>query len=287
MSVFNEIASNKMYGGWQKVVTHDSSVTHCTMTVGVYLPPQVVGSDDKVPALLWLSGLTCTEQNFVTKAAAQRMAAELGMAIIAPDTSPRGDDVADDEAYDLGQGAGFYLNATQAPWRAHFQMEDYLLKELMPAIESSFPVNGKWSISGHSMGGHGALTLHLRHPDRFCSCSAFSPIVAPSQVPWGQKAFAAYLGDDQVAWLSHDATHLVSNSQPSQQEILIDQGRADDFLAEQLKPELFAAACQTVGQPLNLRLQSDYDHSYYFIASFIDEHLVFHYEALTPEDGQV
>jgi S-formylglutathione hydrolase len=239
----------------------------------VYLPPQA--EQGPCPTLYWLSGLTCTEQNFTTKAGAQRYAAEHGIILIAADTSPRGEAVADDPAYDLGQGAGFYLNASQAPWAAHYRMYDYIVQELPELIEANFPVNGRRGISGHSMGGHGALTIALKNPGRYHSVSAFSPIVAPTQCPWGEKAFSAYLGDNRADWQAYDATKLVVTA-TERLPILIDQGGADEFLTGQLKPELFAAACEQAGHPLNLRLQPGYDHSYYFIASFIGEHIAHH-----------
>jgi S-formylglutathione hydrolase len=228
--------------------------------------------------LYWLSGLTCTEQNFITKAGAQQHAAAHGLILVAPDTSPRGEGVADDAAYDLGQGAGFYLNATQAPWAPHFRMEDYVVQELPALIEQHFPATGVRGIFGHSMGGHGALTLALRHPGRYKSVSAFSPIVAPSQVPWGQKVFAAYLGDDRTAWVQHDAVALVAGAK-ERLPLLVDQGEADEFLP-QLQPELLRAACAAAGHPLTLRLHPGYDHSYYFIASFMADHVAHHARAL-------
>jgi S-formylglutathione hydrolase len=251
------------------------------MRFAIYLPPQA--EHGKVPVLYWLSGLTCTDENFATKAGAQRVAAELGMAIVMPDTSPRGLNLpGEDDAYDFGSGAGFYLNATQAPWAGHYNMYDYVVTELPEQVNANFAVDGeRVSISGHSMGGHGALTIALKNPDRYRSVSAFSPIVAPSQVPWGQKAFTGYLGDDKEAWQQYDATELVRQRQLSG-EILIDQGGADDFLAEQLQPNLFEAACKEAGQKLTLRLQPGYDHSYFFIASFIEEHLRFHASSLNP-----
>ena len=248
------------------------------MNVGVYLPPAALAGE-KCPVLYWLSGLTCTEQNFITKAGAQQYAAEHKIIIIAPDTSPRGEGVANDDAYDLGQGAGFYLNATQAPWSAHFRMEDYVVKELPNLIEQYFPVTDARGISGHSMGGHGALMLALCHPGRYRSVSAFSPIVAPSQVPWGEKAFAAYLGEDRLAWKAHDTVELIAHAS-ERLPLLVDQGQADEFLAKQLKPELLQAACEAAGHPLTLRLHPGYDHSYYFIASFIGEHIAHHARAL-------
>lgn len=265
------------FGGWQDVYRHRSDVLDCDMTVGVYLPPQA--AHGPCPVLYWLSGLTCTEQNVITKAGAQRYAAEHGVILVTPDTSPRGEGVADDAAYDLGQGAGFYLNATQAPWAAHYRMHDYVVDELPAWVESNFPASDRRAISGHSMGGHGALVIALRNPGRYRSVSAFSPIVAPSQVPWGQKAFAAYLGDDRAAWAEWDACALIGRA-PERLPILVDQGDADDFLQAQLRPELLRAAAEAAGHPLTLRLQPGYDHSYYFIASFIGEHIAHHAAAL-------
>ncbi len=269
-----KVSSNKMHGGWQHVYQHEAKTVQCPMTFGLYLPPQA--ESEKVPALVWLSGLTCTEQNFVTKAGAQRVAAELGIAIIAPDTSPRGEGIPDDEAYDMGQGAGFYLNATQAPWSSHFQMYDYITSELPQVLLQNFPLNGQFSISGHSMGGHGALSIYLKNSSSYQSCSAFSPIVAPSGVPWGKKAFTQYLGEDQARWAEYDACELIKAGFTSNTRILIDQGSADDFLQEQLRPELFKRACELAGQPLELNIREGYDHSYYFMASYIEAHLRFH-----------
>ncbi len=266
------------FGGRQEVWEHHSSSTGTAMRFGIYLPPAALAGQP-CPVVYWLSGLTCNEQNFITKAGAQQYAAALGLIVVAPDTSPRGEGVANDEAYDLGQGAGFYLNATQQPWAAHFRMEDYVVQELPALIEAHFPATDKRSICGHSMGGHGALTLALRHPGRYASVSAFSPIVAPSQVPWGQKAFAAYLGQDRTAWAAHDAVALIANA-PERLLLLVDQGQADEFLASQLQPERLQAACQAAGHPLTLRLHAGYDHSYYFIASLIGEHLSHHAQAL-------
>ena len=232
--------------------------------------------------LYWLSGLTCTEQNFITKAGAQQFAAQHQLILVAPDTSPRGEGVANDDAYDLGQGAGFYLNATQAPWAPHFRMEDYVVHELPALIEQHFPATDARGIFGHSMGGHGALTLALRHPGRYQSVSAFSPIVAPSQVPWGQKALKAYRGDDPAAWKQHDTVALIAGA-TERLPLLVDQGDADEFLAEHLRPELLQAACDKAGHPLTLRMQPGYDHSYYFIASFMADHLAHHARALRPE----
>ncbi|MCR6663950.1 MAG: S-formylglutathione hydrolase [Luteimonas sp.] len=267
------------FGGWQDVYRHRSTVLGCAMNFAVYLPPQAAEPGAKLPVLYWLSGLTCTEQNFITKAGAQRYAAEHGVVIVAPDTSPRGDDVADAEGYDLGKGAGFYVNATQEPWAAHYRMHDYVAEELPALVEANFPVTDARAISGHSMGGHGALTLALRNPGRYRSVSAFSPIVAPTQVPWGQKAFGAYLSEDREAWKQYDATELVKSA-AERLPLLIDQGDDDEFLHAQLKPELFASAADAAGYPLTLRLQPGYDHSYYFIASFIGEHIAHHAAAL-------
>ena len=265
------------FGGWQDVYRHRSEVLGCDMTVGVYLPPQV--EQGPCPVLYWLSGLTCTEQNFITKAGAQRYAAEHGIILVAPDTSPRGEDVADAEGYDLGKGAGFYVNATQAPWASHYRMYDYIVDEL-PAWVEADPMASDWrAISGHSMGGHGALTIALKNPGRYRSVSAFSPIVAPTQVPWGQKAFAAYLGDDREAWKAWDTVELVRQAREPL-PLLVDQGDADEFLQGQLKPELLQAAAAEAGHPLTLRLQPGYDHSYYFIASFIGDHIAHHAAAL-------
>ena len=275
MSIEN-LSSNKSFGGWHKQYSHVSSTLNCTMRFAIFLPPQA-STGAKVPVLYWLSGLTCTDENFMQKASAQRLAAELGIAIVAPDTSPRGDDVADDEGYDLGKGAGFYVNATQAPWSRHYQMYDYVVNELPELIESMFPVSDQRSISGHSMGGHGALVIALRNAERYQSVSAFSPITNPVNCPWGQKAFTAYLGSDTSTWREYDASLLIRDAQ-QQVPALVDQGEADDFLAEQLKPEVLVAAAKAHDKdyPLELRTHEGYDHSYYFIASFIEDHLRFH-----------
>jgi S-formylglutathione hydrolase len=265
------------FGGWQDVYRHRSEVLGCDMTVGVYLPPQV--EQGPCPVLYWLSGLTCTEQNFITKAGAQRYAAEHGIILVAPDTSPRGEDVADAEGYDLGKGAGFYVNATQAPWASHYRMYDYIVDELPAWVEADPMASDRRAISGHSMGGHGALTIALKNPGRYRSVSAFSPIVAPTQVPWGQKAFAAYLGDDREAWKAWDTVELVRQAREPL-PLLVDQGDADEFLQGQLKPELLQAAAAEAGHPLTLRMQPGYDHSYYFIASFIGDHIAHHAVAL-------
>ncbi|WP_068634656.1 S-formylglutathione hydrolase [Thauera butanivorans] len=266
------------FGGWQDVHRHRSEVLGCEMNFAVYLPPQAAGGA-KLPVLYWLSGLTCTEQNFVTKAGAQRYAAEHGLIIVAPDTSPRGDDVADADGYDLGKGAGFYLNATRQPWAKHYRMYDYIVDELPALVETNFPASTARGISGHSMGGHGALSIALKNPGRYRSVSAFSPIVAPTQVPWGEKAFSSYLGGDREAWKQYDTVELVASAS-EKLPLLVDQGDADEFLDSQLKPQLLQAACEAAGHPLTLRMQPGYDHSYYFIASFIGDHLRHHAQAL-------
>lgn len=272
------IEHHACFGGWQDVYRHRSEVLACDMTVGVYFPSQA--AQEKCPVLYWLSGLTCTEQNFIAKAGAQRYAAEHGVILVAPDTSPRGDDVTDADGYDLGKGAGFYVNATQSPWSAHYRMYDYIVEELPALIEANFPVTSMRAVSGHSMGGHGALMIALRNPGRYRSASAFSPIVAPSQVPWGEKAFAAYLGDDRANWARYDTVELVKSRANPSLRLLVDQGGGDEFLANQLKPELLQAVCAVIGQPLTLNIHDGYDHSYYFIASFIGDHIAYHARAL-------
>lgn len=274
------VESRGSFGGRQEVWQHVSATLGgCTMRFGVYLPPQALAGAP-CPALLWLSGLTCSEQNFITKSGVQAHAAAHGLVVVAPDTSPRGPGVADDPAWDLGQGAGFYVDATEAPWAPHYRMASYVSGELRALVEASFPVDGRWAISGHSMGGHGALTLALAQPGRWASVSAFAPIVAPSQVPWGQKAFTAYLGADRAAWAAHDAVALVERGAAGRLPLLVDQGADDEFLATQLRPELLRAACERAGHPLTLRLQPGYDHSYYFVASFLGDHLAHHAAAL-------
>jgi len=271
-----KIESIKEFGGYLNRYEHQSRVCQCKMTFSVYLPPQA--ENNKVPALYWLSGLTCTDDNARTKACMQRYAAEHGIALIFPDTSPRGDDVADvEEHYDLGKGAGFYVNAAQHPWQEHYQMYDYVTQELPDLIESSLPIlaNVK-SISGHSMGGHGALICALKNPDSYRSVSAFAPICNPMECGWGQGCFSAYLGDDATAWKAYDATQLI-HSGAKLNDILIDQGTADEFYDEgQLLPENFKLACDQSGQHLTLRMQQGYDHSYHFIATFIGEHIAYH-----------
>ncbi|MBB4658292.1 S-formylglutathione hydrolase [Parvularcula dongshanensis] len=266
----------KSFGGTLSVHEHDSSTCRCPMTFAVYTPP----GEGPFPVLWYLSGLTCSWANPMEKSGLQAHAAKYGVMVVAPDTSPRGKGVADDEAYDLGQGAGFYLTATQAPWSEHYKMDVYVTEELQELVFDHFPGDpARQGVFGHSMGGHGALTLHLKNPDTYRSVSAFSPIVAPSQVPWGHKAFGAYLGEDRAKWAQYDASELV-RERPSQAKILIDQGVADGFLEEQLKPELFEAACAEAGQDLTVRRHEGYDHSYYFIASFMGDHIKHHAEAL-------
>nr|WP_279169149.1 S-formylglutathione hydrolase [Providencia huaxiensis] len=267
------IERHACFGGWQDVYQHQSTVLGCEMKFAVYLPPQAKTAP--CPVIYWLSGLTCNEQNFITKAGAQQFAAEYGVILIAPDTSPRGAEVADDEAYDLGQGAGFYVNAQQAPWRNHYKMYDYIVSELPALVETHLPVTDKRSIFGHSMGGHGALMIGLRNPGRYCSLSAFSPIVAPTQVPWGRKAFTAYLGEETGSWSQYDTVELIEKSEAIP-PILVDVGTADPFYQEQLKPELFAGICDKKQFEYRLNLRDGYDHSYYFISSFIGEHIAFH-----------
>lgn len=268
------------FGGWQDVYKHDSSSLNCAMNFAIYIPEHESG--EKLPVLYWLSGLTCTEQNFITKAGVQQFAAQHKIIIVASDTSPRGEGVANVEDYDLGQGAGFYLNATQQPWSKHYQMYDYIVNELPTLIEQNFPVSDKRGIFGHSMGGHGALTIALKNPTRYHSVSAFSPIVTPSQVPWGQKAFTAYLGPDQKNWKAYDALELLQQFGTSL-PILIDQGLADSFLNMQLQPQQFAEIAKQKNVNLALNLRENYDHSYYFIASFIGQHIGFHSKILNQK----
>ena len=276
----HQIESIKEFGGYLNRYVHDSSSCHCEMTFSVYLPPQAEAGS--VPALYWLSGLTCTDDNARVKAGAQRYAAEHGIALVFPDTSPRGDDVADEpDRYDIGQGAGFYVNATQLPWAVHYQMYDYVTKELPALLEANLPLlAGIKSISGHSMGGHGALICALKNPASYKSVSAFSPICNPVNCGWGAGCFDVYLGEDASTWLAYDATALV-DAGARVVDILIDQGTADEFYNEkQLLPENFQAACEREGQPVTIRMQQGYDHSYHFIASFIGEHIAYHAKAL-------
>lgn len=274
------ISSQKSFGGWHQRYRHRSETLGCDMAFAVYLPPQAE-PEAGLPVLYWLSGLTCTDENFMQKAGAQRMAAELGIVIVAPDTSPRGPEVPGDPdgAWDFGLGAGFYVNATQEPWARHYRMHDYVVQELPALIEANFPVSQKRGISGHSMGGHGALICALRNPGHYLSLSAFAPITHPSDCPWGQKALGRFLGEDVAAWREWDAVELLANAS-ERLPILVDQGDRDDFLSVQLKPEALREAAAAVGHPLELRLQPGYDHSYYFIASFIEDHLRHHAAAL-------
>ncbi|EKY28769.1 S-formylglutathione hydrolase [Brevundimonas diminuta 470-4] len=272
------VKSHVVHGGTLRYLRHDSATTGTPMTLSVFVP----AGEGPFPVLIWLSGLTCTEDNFTTKAGAYKAAAEHGVIIVAPDTSPRGEGVADDAAYDLGQGAGFYVDATQAPWTPHFRMESYVTGELIDLIDAQFPTTKTRSIFGHSMGGHGALTLALRHPELFKSVSAFAPISSPTRCPWGEKAFTAYLGEDRAEWAKHDAALLIESGAAKGvfDDILVDQGDADTFLTDQLKPELLTAAAQKAGQGLTLRMQPGYDHSYFFMASFVDDHVAFHAKRL-------
>ena len=273
------VSTSKAYGGTQGVYRHASTATGTDMTFAVYVPPHAEGA--RLPVLWFLSGLTCTHANVMDKGEYRRACAELGVILVAPDTSPRGDDVPDDEAYDFGKGAGFYVDATQAPWAANFRMRSYVEDELPALIAAQFPMAdmGRQGITGHSMGGHGALTIALRNPDRFRSVSAFAPIVAPLQCAWGEKALGGYLGPDRMAWRSYDACALIADG-ARVAEILVDQGDADGFLVEQLKPELLAEACEAAGIELTLRMQPGYDHSYNFISTFMGDHFAWHAERL-------
>jgi S-formylglutathione hydrolase len=279
------LSEHACFGGTQRFYRHDSREIGLPMRFSVFLPPQSL--QGPVPALLYLAGLTCNEETFMAKAGAQRLAAELGLGLIAPDTSPRGANVPGEAgSWDFGVGAGFYLDASQAPWDRHYRMESYLTAELLPLLTASLPLAAeRIGIFGHSMGGHGALTLALRHPGLFKSVSAFAPICAPSQCPWGRKAFTGYLGTDESAWLAHDASALMRSlaQAPYPAGILIDQGLADKFLAEQLHPELFEAACASAGQPLTLRRHAGYDHGYFFIATFMADHVMHHSSQLRSQ----
>lgn len=280
-----KISEVRCWDGLQQRFSHSSTVLNCDMNFSVYLPPQA--AHENVPVLYWLSGLTCTDENFVQKAGAQRYAAEHGVAIVTPDTSPRGDAVPDDprEDWDFGLGAGFYVNATQAPWSSHYHMYDYVSEELPELIAENFPVQPqRCSIFGHSMGGHGALSIALRNPDRYQSVSAFSPIVAPTKCPWGRKALGYYLGDKLQSWKNYDSCELIASG-ASQIPMLVDQGEADNFLEEQLKTELLEQVCADTGYEAIIRRQPGYDHSYFFIASFVGSHIGFHARALSEATG--
>ena len=278
-AALDEVTANRCFGGWHRRYRHDSATLRCEMVFAVYLPPQAASGP--VPAIYWLSGLTCSDENFMQKAGALRIAAELGLAIVAPDTSPRGAAVPGDPegAWDFGHGAGFYLNATRQPWAENYRMHDYVVFELPALIEACLPIDARRGISGHSMGGHGALVCALRNPGRYRSLSAFAPISNALASPWGQKAFARYLGDDRAAWKEWDACELIAGG-GERLPLLVDQGEADGFLVEQLQPEKLRHACTAAGHPLTLRVHPGYDHSYYFIASFIDDHLRHHGAAL-------
>lgn len=272
-------SQTQSFGGTHSQYRHHSGRLNCEMRFAIYLPPQA-SETNRVPVVYWLSGLTCNDENFMQKAGALGVAAELGIAIVATDTSPRGEAVPDDvdEAWDFGLGAGFYVNATQEPWEKNYQMYDYVLHELPQLIEANFPVNNQRAISGHSMGGHGALVIALRNPERYSSVTAFSPISHPVDCPWGVKAFSNYLGNDKSDWQPYDASFLMAKAKADKNSVpaLVDQGSADDFLFEQLKPESLILAAEASGYPLQHRIQQGYDHSYYFISSFIEEHLRFH-----------
>ncbi|QEY24701.1 S-formylglutathione hydrolase [Neisseria animalis] len=278
MTALTLISENKLFNGSQRRYRHFSETTQCDMTFAVYLPPQAL-QGYKVPVLYWLSGLTCTDENFTQKSGAQRFAAQWGIALVMPDTSPRGEDIADAEGYDLGQGAGFYLNATEQPWAPHYRMYDYIVSELPALIESEFPVSDKRSIFGHSMGGHGALQIALKNPERYAAVSAFAPIVNPCQTPWGQKAFSAYLGGNSNSWKQYDSTELLQTAS-GKLPILIDQGDADSFYPQELQPETFVRTARACGFDIQFKMRPGYDHSYFFIASFIDTHIEFHAQAL-------
>lgn len=270
------VSENRVFGGRHLRYTHQSEATKCAMTFAVFLPP-FASKEKPVPVLYWLSGLTCNDQNFMQKAGAMKLAAELGLAIVAPDTSPRGEGVPDDKdgAYDFGIGAGFYVNATQAPWNEHYHMYDYITDELPRVVEANLPVTRERAISGHSMGGHGALVIGLRNPNHYVSVSAFSPISNPIDCPWGQKALGQYLGDDNSLWANYDASVLLASATHAI-PLLVEQGTRDEFLHEQLKPQALVHAAQKSGTQLTLNMHEGYDHSYFFIASFIEEHIAFH-----------
>jgi S-formylglutathione hydrolase len=273
------ISTTACFGGEIRRLTHRSDACDCAMTFGVFLPPQA--RKGPVPALLWLSGLTCTDENFMIKSGAQRVAAELGLAIVCPDTSPRGTDFpGEHDDYDFGSGAGFYVNATQAPWSGHYRMYDYVTRELPALVEESLPVNGNWGVSGHSMGGHGALICYLKNPGKYLSVSAFAPICNPSNCGWGQKAFSNYLGEDRNDWAEYDASVLIGDAS-EKLPLLIDQGTEDEWLSDQLKPGALEQAAICSHYPLELRMQEGYDHSYFFVATFMEDHLRHHARALS------
>ncbi len=276
------VSKNRCYGGEQVVCRHASSTCGVDMTFAVYLPPHA--EDGPVPCLWYLSGLTCTHENAMTKGGLQAAAARNGIAIVFPDTSPRGEGVADDEAYDLGQGAGFYVNATRAPWNSHYRMYDYVVEELRALVETEFPVNGAHGITGHSMGGHGALTIALRNPGKYRSVSAFAPIANPTQSDWGRKQLSAYLGDDEASWADYDATILLRERGWSG-DILIDQGASDQFI-DLLRPRSLAEALTETRQPSVLRMQEGYDHSYFFVSTFAGDHVDWHAERLKNGSGR-
>ena len=272
------LSTNASFSGELLRVRHQSQACDCDMTFAIYLPPQA--KEKSVPVLYWLSGLTCTDENFMQKAGAQRVAAELGLAIVCPDTSPRGSDYpGEHDSYDFGSGAGFYVNATQEPWSVNYHMYDYVTQELPALVEKHFPANEKCGISGHSMGGHGALVCYLRNPGKYLSVSAFAPICHPSECGWGQKALSNYLGDNRNDWIQYDASLLIGDSK-EKLPLLIDQGTEDDFLSDQLKPGALEQACIASHYPLELRMQEGYDHSYFFISTFIEDHLRHHAKAL-------
>lgn len=279
--MIERISQQRCFDGWQNVVSHPSHILDCNMRFGIYLPPKAMESP--VPVLFWLSGLTCTEENFIIKAGAQRAASQLGVALISVDTSPRHVPIpGDHESFDFGVSAGYYLDALQVPWNKHYRMYSYIVDELFTLVGTHFSVDlTRAGIFGHSMGGHGALTIALKNPDKFKSVSAFAPICAPSQSPWGENAFKKYLGEDRTVWQQYDSVALMKERGWQGPEILIDQGSADSFLETQLKPELLREACQEQSVPLNLRMQPGYDHSYFFIASFIEDHIKHHLQCLS------
>lgn len=278
MTAVVQESRNLCFGGQQLVLSHDSSTTRCNMRFALFLPSS--SAHTKVPAVYYLSGLTCSEQNVITKAGAQQYCEQHQVAFVCPDTSPRGSDVPDQDATDLGVGAGFYVNATQAPWSQHYHMYDYVTRELPALIEANFPVTSARGIMGHSMGGHGALVVGLRESESYRSVSAFSPICAPSEVPWGQKAFSAYLGADETAWAQYDASQLITQSTSVRHPLLVDVGEVDPFINKQLRPERLESSAKQANHPLTLRLHPGYDHSYYFIATFIGQHIAHHASAL-------